>query len=51
MKKKNKRNKLGYWYYRLEMFQVIRKLIQRLFGKKQKQTKIQKEELSKCAEM
>ena len=28
------------------MFQVIRKLIQRLFGKKQKQTKIQKEELS-----
>ena len=28
------------------MFQVIRKLIQRSFGKKQKQTKIQKEELS-----
>ena len=28
------------------MFQVIRKLIQRLLGKKQKQTKIQKEELS-----
>lgn len=28
------------------MFQVIRKLIQRLFGKKQKQSKIQKEELS-----
>lgn len=28
------------------MFQVIRKLIQRFFGKKQKQTKIQKEELS-----
>lgn len=28
------------------MFQVVRKLIQRLFGKKQKQTKIQKEELS-----